>query len=301
MHACASLTPSPTSCFSSMGPNSANLASASSIVGIILILLIPTTPFDPIREIGEVLQFLRCIDARHNRAIIRTMDATVWIAFWAVSFLVSHLIISSSAVRPRLIAAVGEQPYRGLYSLVAAGTLGPLIYEFASNKHAGPMLWYLRANPLIRWLTWILMLAALILFVGSFINPNPGGMVPSNKSEPRGVLKITRHPSFVAFGLFGIAHMLMNGTAGDVIFFGIFPALSIIGGMHQDTRKLHELGESYREFMAKTSFTPFAALISGRVGWTSNDTPWAALGVGLVLTVVIVALHPTIFGGNPLG
>jgi uncharacterized membrane protein len=230
------------------------------------------------------------------------MDATVWIALWAFSFLASHLIISSSAVRPRLIGAVGDQPYRGIYSLVAAATLGPLIYEFARNKHAGPILWYLRAVAPIRWLAWILMLVAFILFVGSFINPNPGGMGPSSgASEPRGILKITRHPSFVAFGLFGIAHMLMNGWAGDVIFFGVFPALGVIGGMHQDQRKILELGDRYRELLAKTSFMPFAALLGGRVQWTSDDMPWAAIAGGLVLTVAIVALHPTIFGGNPLG
>lgn len=231
------------------------------------------------------------------------MDATVWIALWAFSFLASHLIISSSAVRARLISAVGDQPYRGIYSLVAAATLGPLIYEFARNKHAGPILWYLRAVAPIRWLAWILMLAALILFVGSFINPNPGGMAAAGGggTEPHGVLKITRHPSFVAFSLFGIAHILMNGWAGDVIFFGLFPALGIIGGMHQDQRKIRELGERYRAFLAKTSFMPFAALVSGRIRWTSADTPWAAIGAGVVLTVAIVALHPTIFGGNPLG
>jgi len=60
--------------------------------------------------------------------------------------------------------------------------------------------------------------------VGSFINPNPGGMAAAGGggTEPRGILKITRHPSFVAFSLFGIAHILMNGWAGDVIFFGAF-------------------------------------------------------------------------------
>jgi uncharacterized membrane protein len=229
------------------------------------------------------------------------MDATVWIALWAVSFLASHLIISSAAVRARLISAVGDQPYRGIYSLVAAATLGPLIYEFARNKHAGPMLWYLRAAAPIRWLVWILMLTALILFVGSFINPNPAGMAPGGSTEPRGILKITRHPSFVAFSLFGIAHMLMNGWAGDAIFFGMFPALGILGGMHQDQRKIRDLGDSYREFVAKTSFVPFAALISGRAQWSSGDMPWAAIGAGVVLTVALLALHPTIFGGNPLG
>src|SRR5258708_16897680 len=119
------------------------------------------------------------------------MDATIWIALWAAAFLGSHLIISSSAMRARLISAVGAQPYRGIYSLVAAATLGPLIYEFARNKHAGPLLWYLRADAPIRWLAWILILTAFILFVGSFITPNPGGMAaPGGGTEPRGLLKI---------------------------------------------------------------------------------------------------------------
>src|ERR1019366_3485567 len=196
------------------------------------------------------------------------MGATVWIALWAVLFLARHLIISSSAVRFRLISAVGEQPYRGIYSLIAFATLGPLIYEFARNKHAGPLLWALRAVPPIRGLAWLLMLTALILFAGSFIAPTPGGIgAPEGGSQPRGPLKITRHPGLVGFSLFGIAHMLMNGRAGDVIFFGLFPALSIIGGMHQDRRKIRELGDRYRQFLAKTSFVPFAALIGGRVRW----------------------------------
>jgi len=230
------------------------------------------------------------------------MDATVWIALWAALFLGTHFAISSTAVRPRLIGAVGEQPYRGIYSLVAFATLGPLIYEFACNKHAGPMLWYLRADAPIRWLAWILMFVALVLFVASLINPNPGGLgAPASSGGPRGVLKITRHPGFVAFTLFGLAHILMNGWLGDVIFFGTFPALGIIGGMHQDSRKIRELGESYRDFEQNTSFVPFAALISGRQRWTSADTPWAAIGAGAVLTIAIVALHPMIFGGHPIG
>ncbi len=95
--------------------------------------------------------------------------------------------------------------------------------------------------------------------------------------------------------------MLMNGWAGDVIFFGMFPVLGTVGGMHQDRRKLHELGDRYRDFVAKTSFVPFASLLGGRVRWTGGDMPWAAIGVGVVLTMAIVALHPMIFGGNPLG
>ena len=86
-----------------------------------------------------------------------------------------------------------------------------------------------------------------------------------------------------------------------MIFFGTFPALGILGGLHQDTRKIREPGQSYREFMAQTSFIPFAALIAGRTRFARADIPWTAISAGIVLTAIIVALHPLIFGGNPLG
>src|SRR6266481_131544 len=224
------------------------------------------------------------------------MDPVLGIGFWAVAFVGSHLVLSSAQARSRLVAMVGEQPYRGIYSLVAFVTIVPLIIAFARHKHAGPMLWYLRNFEAIRFLSWLLMFVAVILLVASFVSPNPGMIgAPSRRDGAIGVLKLTRHPSFVAISIFGFAHLLMNGWLGDVIFFATFPALGILGGIHQDTRKIRELGDTYREFKAKTSFVPFAALLSGRQQWTSADMPWAAIGAGTVLTIAIVALHPIIF------
>src|SRR5579885_948543 len=144
------------------------------------------------------------------------------IGSWAALFVVSHLILSSGRMRPRLVQRMGEQGFRGLYSIVAFGTLGPLIFEFAHHKHAGTMLWYLRGDPAVRWLAWLMMLAALIFFAGGFITPNPGTIGAPPTEQARGLLKITRHPSFVGFILFGAAHLLMNGWTGDVPFFGAF-------------------------------------------------------------------------------
>ena len=86
-----------------------------------------------------------------------------------------------------------------------------------------------------------------------------------------------------------------------MIFFGTFPALSIIGGMHQDARKEAQLGASYRSLVDSTSFFPGLALFQGRQHWTAADMPWKAIVIGILLTVVVVWLHPMIFGGNPLG
>ena len=72
------------------------------------------------------------------------MGAVGLIALWAALFLAGHFILSSDAVRGAIAGAVGEQPFRGIYSLVALGTFIPLIYVFGHHKHAGAMLWYLR-------------------------------------------------------------------------------------------------------------------------------------------------------------
>jgi uncharacterized membrane protein len=228
------------------------------------------------------------------------MNPVFEIALWGTLFIATHLILSSSRVRPRLAAVLGEQPFRGVYSLVAIATLALLIVAFAHHKHAGPMLWYLRDIGVVRGLTFILMLAALIFFVGAFVTPNPGGIGAPSETHVRGILKITRHPSFVAFILFGIAHMLMNGWAGDLFFFGTFVVLGVAGGMHQDERKLHELGEPYRQLVAETSFVPGAAIIGGRQRLRSSDIPWSAIGIGLALTIVLIVFHPYLFGGHPL-
>lgn len=233
------------------------------------------------------------------------MDPVFAITLWALLFLGSHLVISSGAVRPRLIAIVGERAYPGVYSIVAFATFIPLILAFAYHKHSGSMLWNLREIAPIRWLVWLLMLLAFIIFVASFITPNPGAMGAqasgADSSVPRGVLKISRHPSFIAFSMFGLAHMLMNGFVGDLIFFGSFPALSIIGGMHQDARKEAQLGAPYKSLEASTSFFPGLALVEGRQHWTAADTPWIAIAIAVVLTALLVWLHPKLFGGNPLG
>lgn len=229
------------------------------------------------------------------------MDPAVAIGLWAVLFVGSHLVISSDPMRSWLIGRIREQPYRGVYSLFAFATLVPLVVVFSRHKHAGHLLWYLRDVAPLRWLAWILMLASLIFLVAGFISPSPAAVGMPSVQPPHGILKVTRHPTFVAFALFGFAHMLMNGWVGDIFFFGSFPALGILGGIHQDRRKIRELGETYRKFLADTSFFPGAALSSGRQQWSSADTSWTAIVIGVGATIAIVMFHPVLFGGSPLG
>ena len=229
------------------------------------------------------------------------MEPVAEIALWTSLFVGMHFLLSSEPVRAALVGLVGAQTFRGIYSLVAIGAFIPMVVVFGHNKHAGVMVWNLRSDPAARGLTWFLMFAAVILLVAGLINPNPAAIGAASRNRPTGILKITRHPSFVAFTCFGLGHLLMNGWAGDIIFFGGFIVLGIVGGIHQDRRKLREIGAPYREFLAATSFFPGGALIGRRVQWSRGDVPWTAVGVGITVSIVLVAFHPLIFGGSPLG
>ena len=113
------------------------------------------------------------------------MDPVAAIALWTVLFVGMHFLLSSEPVRSRLVGFLGAQPFRGIYSLVAIGTFTPMLVEFGHNKHAGMMLWNLRAEPAARGLTWFLMFSAVILLVAGLINPNPAALGAASKNRPK--------------------------------------------------------------------------------------------------------------------
>jgi uncharacterized membrane protein len=230
------------------------------------------TPVGGVRDIQMNAFLLRSRNLKaglrpiSDRVTSEPMNPVAQIGLWTGLFVGSHFLLSCEPVRGRLVVIVGTQPFRGVYSLVALGTFIPMLIAFGHHKHAGPTLWYLRGDVVARGLTWGLMFIALILLAAGLLNPNPAAIGAPSRNRPAGILKLTRHPSFVAFILFGVGHVLMNGWTGDVIFFGGFVVLGILGGIHQDRRKLRELGAAYSEFLAATSFFPGAALLSGRNG-----------------------------------
>src|SRR5438046_3788830 len=109
------------------------------------------------------------------------MDAVGWIAFWAALFVITHLGMTAQSVRPRLVSALGEQPYLGVFSLISFATFVPLVVVFARNKHAGAMLWNLRDLGVVRFLAILTTMASLLIMVTGFANPSPvavGGAQP---------------------------------------------------------------------------------------------------------------------------
>jgi uncharacterized membrane protein len=226
------------------------------------------------------------------------MGATLLIgAFWT-AFAGTHVWLSSANARGSLIRRVGPQGFQGVYSVVALATFVPLVWIFATSKHAGPLLWTTLGPPAIaRALNYVLMAAALVLLVSSLLPSStpPSAMQARGPATAHGMLRVTRHPMLAAFALFGLAHLLVNGNLGDVLFFAGFVVFAWVGASHQDSRKRHEV-PGYDELMRSTSIVPFAAILAGRQRFVARELPVAAVVIGLVVTVVVRFYHHSLFG-----
>ncbi len=213
--------------------------------------------------------------------------AALWVAFAA-----THMGMSSARFRPRLVGALGGRGFQGAYSLVALAIFVPLVSVYFDHKHAGPALWHLGGSPAVRWIAYGVMGLALSLFVGGILRPSPASII-TGKPEARGALRITRHPVFMAIGLFGLAHLLVAPVhAAELAFFGGFPVFALLGSRHQDQRKLREGGEEFRRFHADSAWLPFGA--PGAVRGLA-EMP-LAIAIGVALAAILRRYHGALFG-----
>jgi len=225
------------------------------------------------------------------------MQASLILLLWWALFGGTHIVLSSARFRPKLVAQLGERPFLGLYSLVAFATLIPLFVYYFRHKHAGPQLWTTFGPHLLaRDLNLVFMALAFVLLICGLVSRPPSAMMTSGTPTPYGITRITRHPTFAAFFLFGLAHCLVNGTIGDLIFFGGFFVFAWVGAWHQDTRKVVEV-PGYAEFKAATSFIPFAAILSRKQPFPRGELRWGVILLALVVFYVVRAYHPHFFGG----
>lgn len=217
------------------------------------------------------------------------MGPDAQIALLWLGFAGSHLLLSSRAVRGRLIATAGELGFQGLYSLVALAFFVPLAWIYFGHIHAGVWLWEVGRGPVLTWGIQIGMGVAFVMIVAGAISPSPASIGgPSGEIEPRGMFRITRHPLVMGIGLFGLLHLLPNAATSDVAFFGGFAGFAVVGCWHQDRRKLVELGERFRAFHAATPFLPFTG--AGTLRGLRELGP-VALVVGVALAVAVRWAH----------
>jgi uncharacterized membrane protein len=221
------------------------------------------------------------------------------VLLWWVLFGGTHIGGSSVALRSALIRKIGLRPFKLLYSLVAFATFVPLCWTYFVDRHSGEMLF--EAGPALGLVAQALMLLALLALAQSLVTPNPLStmveLAGSYSPAPRGIQRITRHPSGLAMGLFGLAHCLANPFTGDWIFFGGFTVFAVLGAIHQDRRTLATGPAAVKEFQEATSSVPFAAILAGKQRLAPGEYNRLALLAGLVVFLALRTFHAALFGG----
>jgi uncharacterized membrane protein len=223
------------------------------------------------------------------------MSASLWIATWSGLFIGTHMVLSSLAVRRRIIARLGEKAFLGAYSLLAVATFIPLVWAYLANRHSGGLAWNLAGLPGARPLAMALAVIGIALVAGAVTQPSPALAGITKAWGSRGLTRITRHPLFMGIAIWALGHLLLNGFVTDLLFFGSLLVFSLAGAAHQDARKRVTERERLAPFFAQTSFWPFGAILEGRNRLVWSELPWIALAIGAAVAVGSYALHPWIF------
>ncbi len=200
--------------------------------------------------------------------------------FVGTHFLMSH------ALRPAMVARLGEQGFQIVYSLISLATLGWAIWLYRGLEHGAP-LW--PPLPPGSWIVLLLMALASVLLAGSLVR-NPGlaapGAAAAARMQPRGMLAVTRHPMMWSFVLWAAAHILAKPTALMMALAGAIALLALGGAAGQDAKKDRLMGIDWTRWRSRTAFVPLAGQLSGRIGWAAA---WPGFGVLAFAAIIFAA------------
>lgn len=222
------------------------------------------------------------------------MDPMAMLVLATAVFLATHYV-ASTPVRSVLVRGLGDKIYAGLYSLVALVTLVWMIWAY--TKAPLDRIWY--GDEFKAWMLLLMPLSLVLLVCGLTVrNPTAVGQGTGLKtmSEPRGILRVTRHPLMWAISIWAFLHLITRGDSASIILFGGLLLLAVSGPVLIDWRMDRTFGVDWMRFAAKTSNIPFAAIVQGRNQFKFGEIGWWKVLSGIALYVVLIILHPYVIG-----
>jgi uncharacterized membrane protein len=218
----------------------------------------------------------------------------------AALWLIVHIGVAGTPLRGRLVAALGENGFRGAFTVLSFITLGLLIWTYnrASKPEAFYGLWV--ADPWMYWVPFLVMPVALLLFIGSVTAPNPtavGAERLLKEAEPaRGILRVTRHPMLWSFALWAIAHLIPNGDFASLILFATILLTALYGMPSIDRKRAARDPQGWANFAGKTSILPFAAIAAGRNRLVLAEIGLWRVAVALAAWIALLLVHGPVLG-----
>ncbi|MEM9300719.1 MAG: NnrU family protein [Pseudomonadota bacterium] len=173
-----------------------------------------------------------------------------------VLFLGIHLVPVTVPLRTALVGKLGDNGYKGLFSLVSLAGLVAIVMGFSRAPYVpvyDPVPWARSAAYGVMSIVFVLLAAA---------------------NMPGHIRRVLKHPMLIATILWSTAHLLANGDQRSVLLFGAFLAYAVVDMISEITR-------------GKTLIGPKPA------SWKKDLM--AVVG-GLVLYAVVAKFHGHLFG-----
>jgi len=215
------------------------------------------------------------------------------LALAVLAFVGGHFVLSSPPLRRPLAGALGERAFAGAYSALM---LAAFVWTVAAFRAAPYVpLWELPRGA--RMIPVLVMPFACLLFVGSVTVRNPTMVMGAVAADPApGMIKVTRHPMLWAFGLWALAHLVVNGEAAALLLFGGIAVLALAGTLAIDAKLRARDSQGFARLAAVTSNLPLAALVAGRSRLRFADIGWWRLALAALLYVALIFAHPLLSG-----
>jgi len=125
-------------------------------------------------------------------------------------FVAAHLIPAAPAFRARLVARLGETPYKGLNALASLAGFALIVYGWSAAPRDivyVPPYWLRHVTLALMWPTMILLVAAYV----------PAGRIKA----------AVKHPMILAVKVWAFSHLLANGDVASLILFTTFLAWAV--------------------------------------------------------------------------
>jgi uncharacterized membrane protein len=179
-----------------------------------------------------------------------------------VLFLGTHAVSMLRGPRAAVIGRLGENGFKGLYTLISLIGFGLIIWGFGSYRASGyipvwtPPVW-------LRHLSALLLLPVLPLIFSAYAK----GFVKAR----------LKHPMILGVKVWSLAHLLSNGDLGSMLLFGGFLLWSVLAFMSMRRRP-----EQAPAFVPNPG-QDAAAILAGLIAWlalVSGLHRWL-IGVGV--------------------
>ena len=218
----------------------------------------------------------------------------------ALTFFALHRIVSGSHVRDRIVALLGETPFRRVF---AFASLACLIWLWLGFRSARTSPWngvLFTPHATLAILQIPLQLLAFLLIVAGVTTRNPTiagmGAAVSDRGIVRGVLRISRHPFLWGIALFAAGHMLVVPSVAGWGFFGTLLVLALTGTLSIDAKRHRAHGDDWKAFAAATSNVPFRAIATGCQRLNLEEIGWWRPLLAVALYGLLVLAHRYLFG-----